>query len=490
MDSRKTNRFTKRRGEATKAQPNASTSYIRQTRSNTNGRQLANIPLPVVRRAARQQQQQDNNPFLNEERSLEMLPERIFNRRANRDYAQVYVSKSRRKERQRKFRKKKKTCKQKAILLDDEKLCDPVVIPVFQDKVDGDYIVLGTKRIRLKNKYLRGRYRNLQNKTLVEIISGPIVRRGPLQELTDQNTSAREISNLISSAASNQVSQQEQEELTQPQEQEQEELTQPQEQEQEQEQIGTMKDKLLYTYKQLPNNDVNIYINGELQFLVRDSAFLDAIGIPNQKGLYTAKPRRKDDILGRYSGKLIGLEIDSTTKQKMDNLRDPRYLLSIESGNHAKTKYVIDGAQPLQSAKEQTRLLHPYNKKLKDGREEIIDPLPLETEKYPYPGICAPFINDAAGPKKVKGTENNVSFRPSGFVVALRKIPAFDSEKSIEENKKAELLVSYGEDYWTELNDEEIERPSVNFCRNFNQSIGVKDLYQAKKQTSKRLDKY
>lgn len=411
--------------------------------------------------------------------SMEMLPERILNRQSNRDYVPVFISQSRRLQRQKKFRSKRRKCKKSAILLDVEENCDPMLVPVNKDPVKGDYIVLQDKRVRLKSKFLRGRYRNLQNMTLIQIpqVSQHSLHE-PIVEINEENTTPEEFSDILSNAAShaaaaatNQVFQIEED-------------THPQEQEKRPAKSNPkQKNTITYRYEKVGNDgDVNIYINDKLEFLVRDSAFLKAINIPNQKGLYTARARHKGDILGRYSGKVLGRAGDKQTEKLMDKVPDSRYMLTILP--YRGENLVIDGAQPLQTINEQEQVLKAFKKKQRDGSYNTRIPPPLSLMEYPYPGICAPLMNDAAGPKRVEQVENNVIFTQNGSIKAIKNIKAFDpSKEDILQNLGSELLVSYGEGYWEDLDANKINTGSVDFCKAIpGQTVASSKLFQVKQK--------
>jgi hypothetical protein len=405
--------------------------------------------------------------------SMEMLPERIPNRPSNKDYVPVFISQSRRLQRQKKFRSKRRKCKKSAILLDVEENCDPMLVPVTKDRIKGDYIVLGKNRIRLKSKFLRGRYRNLQDMTLVQI---PQVAQHelqePLVEINEENTTPEEFSDILSRATSPSNSRAQAEDETQAQEQE---------QEQEQEEDQPMNnDTITYRYEKVgKNGDVNIYISNSLEFLVRESAFLKAIGIENQKGLYTAKTRHKGDILGRYSGKLLGAESALDINERKDKVPDSRYLLTIQPPKGPRV--IIDGAQPLQSPEEQKRVLS-FKKKLNNGLVVDSKATQLSLMQYPYPGICAQYMNDAAGPIKIKNIKNNIRFAQNGNIEAIRTIPGYDLSKTFEENIKSEMLVPYGSGYWKDMDKNKITVASVDFCKAIpGQTVASKELFRVKK---------
>lgn len=427
-----------------------------------------------------EEQQQDRDEYeINEDRSndsasMEMLPERIPNRQNNRDYVPVYVSQSRRLQRQKKFRSKRRRCKKSAILLDVEENCDPMLVPVTSDPVKGDYIVLQNRRIRLKSKFLRGRYRNLQDATLVQI---PVMREGSnenLIEVNDDNMTPQEFSSIVSAAASAASSSSPSPRRSQGQQaQEEEEETQAQEEPHD-------KNTIKYRYEKVGGNgDVNIYINNSLEFLVRESAFLKAIGIGNQKGLYTAKTRHKGDILGRYSGKLLGAEAAIDIEERKDDVPDSRYLLTIVPPRGPRV--IIDGAQPLQSPEEQQKVLS-FKKKLPNGLIVDSKATQLSLMQYPYPGICAQYMNDAAGPIKFKKIKNNIRFAQNGNIEAIRTIPGYDLSKTFEENIKSEMLVPYGSGYWKDMDKNKITTASVDFCKAIpGQTVASKELFRVKK---------
>ena len=90
--------------------------------------------------------------------------EEISNRSQNPEYARFFVKKSSKKNRQRKFRQKKKTCKHDFVLLDDPYLCEPILKRVYMSEGRRPYINLAGNQVFLGSSQLRGKYRNLDKK--------------------------------------------------------------------------------------------------------------------------------------------------------------------------------------------------------------------------------------------------------------------------------------------------------------------------------------
>lgn len=185
-----------------------------ETRASTRMKQIPNVrrskrlnanivdepPQPPQRRRERRRriQEQPVN-FFEDEVAIESeprAPERVINPLDD-DRMPVFISKESKKRRQRKFKRKRKTCRQQKILLDDPNLCDPVILTVQNDHDGlGKYIILANRRIRLGNKVLRGRYRNLQDKELTEIV--PVAAPADVEEVID--ISPHDFGNLVQEA--------------------------------------------------------------------------------------------------------------------------------------------------------------------------------------------------------------------------------------------------------------------------------------------------
>ena len=174
----------------------------------------------------------------------------------------------------------------------------------------------------------------------------------------------------------------------------------------------------------LENGDQNIEVwDGQkwiLALLVRDSYLLQQLRKPPStcKGLYAAVHLPKGIRLGRYVGRFLEgqEEIDASES-------DALFAMSVPDCP------MVDGRLPLQSNEEQQRMF---------GRVVI------DEQKYDWPGMNAVYIND---PKGARGRTPNTCFTAGGFVHTLRPIPAFKDGKSVEENRRSELLINYGVDY-------------------------------------------
>ena len=148
--------------------------------------------------------------------------------------------------------------------------------------------------------------------------------------------------------------------------------------------------------------------------VVARSALLDELGIVGE-GLYAAQSFKKDDVLGRYGGTVIG----STFPNRQSALRSREVRNLIESGRNM----IV------------TRSVRPRGVEAVNGST-----------------AGPPYLQKANDPR---GTRHrpNARFTPGGFMkVDQSSIPAFDLEKPLRENVKSEIRWSYGDDYWATFN--------------------------------------
>lgn len=142
--------------------------------------------------------------------------------------------------------------------------------------------------------------------------------------------------------------------------------------------------------------------------IVAQSALLDSIDKPGL-GLYAARVFNKDDYIGRYDGEIIG-----TYKTRMEALNSSVCIRRVRRGHD---KLIT---------------------RQKKGMVELVD------------GVTAgpPYLHRMNDPR---GTmlKPNIQLTPGGFAqVTQTRIPAFDLSKDLKGNRKSELRLSYGDEYW------------------------------------------
>ena len=142
--------------------------------------------------------------------------------------------------------------------------------------------------------------------------------------------------------------------------------------------------------------------------IVAPSALLKNLGYDGL-GLYAARPFKKDDIVGRYGGRIVEAFDE-------DYEHDPAVIEALLSQNHDKL------------------LL----RKGLNGRMEIVDG---STDGPPYLMRC----NDPKGSR----LKPNGVFTEGGYMrISQHRVPSFNTAKSIMDNIDSELRVEYGDDYW------------------------------------------
>lgn len=163
-------------------------------------------------------------------------------------------------------------------------------------------------------------------------------------------------------------------------------------------------DPVLYVYRRGPGQ---VYF--EPWVVVAQSALLKRVG-RSGLGLYAARPFKRDDYIGRYGGTRIGPFASRKTA-----LLAPEVRALLRQG---RDKLVVVRAQP--------------------SGFEVIDG---ETGGAPYLHRC----NDPRNTALLA----NAELTDGGYVrVTQSRVPAFDIDKPLAENARAELRLDYGEDYW------------------------------------------
>ena len=143
--------------------------------------------------------------------------------------------------------------------------------------------------------------------------------------------------------------------------------------------------------------------------VVARSALLEEIG-HRGLGLYAARRFRKGDVIGKYDGKIVG-----RYNSRANALRSERVRNLIEGGSDM----IV------------TRSVRPRGVEVVNG----------STSGAPY----LQYANDPRG----TSLRANAYLSPGGYLTVLQSdVPAFNLEKSMEDNIRSEIRWSYGEDYW------------------------------------------
>jgi len=146
--------------------------------------------------------------------------------------------------------------------------------------------------------------------------------------------------------------------------------------------------------------------------LVVESCILRRVGARGL-GLYAARGFKRDDLVGAYGGAVVG-----TYGSRREALASPECARLVRRG-HDKliTRRPRDGVPGVE---------------LVDGDQ----------------GGGPPFLHRINDPRGTR-LQPNVALTPGGWIqVTQRRVPAFDLDKTLEENIHSELRVSYGDDYW------------------------------------------
>ena len=143
--------------------------------------------------------------------------------------------------------------------------------------------------------------------------------------------------------------------------------------------------------------------------VVGESAILRSLGRSGM-GLYAARSFARDAIVGRYEGTIVG-----AYPSRQDALESPE-------------------------AKRLVRRAHDklLTRKLTQGGVELIDG---ETATAPH----IPLINDPRG----TALTANAELTDGGYLrIVHARVPAFDLERTLEQNARSELRIEYGSRYW------------------------------------------
>jgi hypothetical protein len=179
------------------------------------------------------------------------------------------------------------------------------------------------------------------------------------------------------------------------------------------------------------NGDIDVFVfeNGKWKpwVLVRPSAILSNFA-GNERGVFAAQNMRKDTVIGRYVGRLLGRSGDSATEAYVRELEESGqgdYLITIEG-------LFVDGNRPTQVEQEQIAIA---------GR--VLFP----QEDWSYPGAYIHLLNDGRNTPY----ENNVAVNPDGRATLTRDVPAYPAspEASVDEKADSELRWFYGPSFWS-----------------------------------------
>ena len=143
--------------------------------------------------------------------------------------------------------------------------------------------------------------------------------------------------------------------------------------------------------------------------VIGESAILRSLGRSGM-GLYAARSFARDAIVGRYEGTIVG-----AYPSRQDALDSPE-------------------------AKRLVRRAHDklLTRRLPQGGVELIDG---ETATAPH----IPLINDPRG----TALTANAELTDGGYLrIVHARVPAFDLERTLEQNARSELRIEYGSRYW------------------------------------------
>jgi len=191
--------------------------------------------------------------------------------------------------------------------------------------------------------------------------------------------------------------------------------------------------RMIFRHVHVGDGDIDIYdATGPVAYTtpvvacVRDSQVAG-------KGLYTCRDLAPGDVIGRYTGEIVGWRGDPVVEK-----RDSRCLIDITvfTSRDMGTRWqcVVDGSRPVQPYADQRRALRlTYDRSacLFDERE--------------WPGVHAHMINDAEG--AVRRGANNCRIEEDGWVFATAHVPGCDATAA-RPDPRSELLWAYGADYW------------------------------------------
>ena len=145
--------------------------------------------------------------------------------------------------------------------------------------------------------------------------------------------------------------------------------------------------------------------------VVAPSALLVSVGA-HDKGLYAARSFAEGQLIGMYNGRVVGHY--TSREEALDAPETQRLARS--------------GADKLVTVRPS-----------QGGGVDLIDG---SHGTIPYVHLC----ND---PHRTRRTPN-CELTPGGYLRALRRIPAFDLGRPLDDgkNRRAELLICYGDDFW------------------------------------------
>lgn len=147
--------------------------------------------------------------------------------------------------------------------------------------------------------------------------------------------------------------------------------------------------------------------------LVAKSALLRKLGRDGW-GLFASRRLKPGEIVGSYEGEVVAsYDKEEDALRHKDGNSDKMIVLR-RKGTERR-----DGEKPFVVV---------------DGRSGADNP--------PY----IPMVNDVRG--VVPKMTPNCIIKPGGRMIVRRGIPAFDTDKSIDENLPSELCIDYGEEYW------------------------------------------
>lgn len=186
---------------------------------------------------------------------------------------------------------------------------------------------------------------------------------------------------------------------------------------------------MTFVYVRSGNGDVDVFrrlLDGTNMpwVLVRDSMVLKQLGLQG-KGLYAWAKFNKDDLIGRYVGRVLGpakqMDADGTIGM-LSARRNGDAIVNLEGA-------YVDGRKNVQSARDQIRAV---------GRVLFKQP------QWSWPGMYAFMANDPTGTRK----RINSELSADGYMYAHRNFKPFNTRKTLEENATSEILWSYGSDFF------------------------------------------